>query len=111
MLWTNSSPEGRGWPEGPGEGCKNSFLHPSPRRFAAPSPFGRGIRRQSFPVVNLESTAQPVGKAGDRLPPHTEESVDRRVKLVIDQHAETSRRNDAPLVPDSGILPGFRSRV
>src|SRR4051812_49951468 len=42
---TNSSPEGRGWPEGPGEGCKDSSLHPSPTASRQPLPSGRGIRK------------------------------------------------------------------
>jgi hypothetical protein len=45
---TNPSPEGRGWPEGAGEGYKRKntekqSMVPLTRRFAAPSPFGRGI--------------------------------------------------------------------
>jgi len=44
MFGTNPSPEGRGWPEGPGEGYSNGAVPlPLTRRFAAPSPFRRGI--------------------------------------------------------------------
>jgi pimeloyl-ACP methyl ester carboxylesterase len=37
------SPEGRGWPEGPGVGCKDSSLHPSPGASHHPLPSGEGF--------------------------------------------------------------------
>src|SRR4051812_10824799 len=51
---TNSSPEGRGWPEGPGEGCKDSSLHPSPAASRHPLPSGEEFVLKHF--LNLEST-------------------------------------------------------
>ena len=42
---TNPSPEGRGWCEAPGEGYRKGNSLPLTRRFAAPSPFRRGIFR------------------------------------------------------------------
>src|SRR4051812_46492848 len=65
---TNSSPEGRGWPEGPGEGCKDSSLHPSPAASRHPLPSGEGFAKRITPCevsvfepINLDSTAWPGG--------------------------------------------------
>jgi hypothetical protein len=43
MCFANPSPEGRGWPEGPGEGCKDSSLYPSPAASRHPLPSGEGF--------------------------------------------------------------------
>src|SRR4051812_20990709 len=48
-FWTNSSPEGRGWPEGPGEGSKDSSLHPSPAASRHPLPSGEEFVKNTFP--------------------------------------------------------------
>src|SRR3954470_1390023 len=61
----NPSPEGRGWPEGPGEGyhMKTFFIrYPSPGASHHPLPSGEGFAPKHFPVW----TAQP-GQEG-RLP-------------------------------------------
>src|SRR4051812_46369190 len=57
---TNSSPEGRGWPEGPGEGCKDSSLHPSPGASHHPLPSGEGWLRHKEESRAATSSAQTV---------------------------------------------------
>jgi hypothetical protein len=48
MFGANPSPEGRGWPEGPGEGYKDSCLHPSPAASRHPLPSGEGFAPNIF---------------------------------------------------------------
>src|SRR5436190_9971825 len=61
----NPSPEGRGWCEAPGEGCKDSSLHPSPAASRHPLPSGEDSQNAYWTpslvrfssLVNLDGTA------------------------------------------------------
>src|SRR5436190_7445255 len=49
-------PKGEGGPEGPGEGCKDSPLHPSPAASRHPLPSGEGFENAS---IELEQPPRP----------------------------------------------------
>src|SRR3954465_2850571 len=74
IFGTNPSPEGRGWPEGPGEGCRKESLHPSPGASHHPLPSGEGSqapRRFRLPLAFAASAAHLVGRPSSlsRAPP------------------------------------------
>ena len=62
------SPEGRGWPAAAGQVRGEAIAVPLTRRFASPSPFGRGIALRSVPSCYSRPMCGIFGYVGPRDP-------------------------------------------